>query len=460
VSTEFFSSRGEEPPAPAGGGADASRAGREGPTARAAWRSSGGREEPARVDLDALEEQQARVVTAVRRARGAPVSYEQLREQGIEFPAAVVSELELAGVPVERCYQGSYGAHRTLGVRMDPARDPGRFPPAPAGAPVAAPSAPRGRPEPAAPAGGGLLSAALDGAALEVRRLVLGWPPRRPRTRRRLAGRVSGPEAGVSHHGARGFSGGVSRATWSGARDGANRAYDAVAARMSRRWLVPAALVVFALMVIGLIADALGGSTGPATRRVVAHQRARHLAPPSALADVGHRTPRTAPPTTTTTATQTAPPVTTASTTTSDTITLPAVTTTTPTTTTPGTVAPPAVATSPTPVSPVLAAQLEAQGHDLLVSGQYAQAIGVLHRALVATGEHVATCTEPTSDSCFTYAYALYDLGRALRLGGRPGAAVPVLERRLQIDDQRTLVAEELSLARSQAAGGQPAGQA
>ena len=29
---------------------------------------------------------------------------------------------------------------------------------------------------------------------------------------------------------------------------------------------------------------------------------------------------------------------------------------------------------------------------------------------------------------CLTYAYALYDLGRALRLSGDPTAAVPILE--------------------------------
>ena len=29
---------------------------------------------------------------------------------------------------------------------------------------------------------------------------------------------------------------------------------------------------------------------------------------------------------------------------------------------------------------------------------------------------------------CLTYAYALYDLGRALRLSGDPAAAVPILE--------------------------------
>jgi hypothetical protein len=55
------------------------------------------------------------------------------------------------------------------------------------------------------------------------------------------------------------------------------------------------------------------------------------------------------------------------------------------------------------------------------------------------------------SETCLTYAYALYDLGRTLRLAGRPGVAVPVLERRLQISDQRATVEGELALARREA---------
>ena len=45
-------------------------------------------------------------------------------------------------------------------------------------------------------------------------------------------------------------------------------------------------------------------------------------------------------------------------------------------------------------------------------------------------------------------ALALYDLGRAVRLSGQPQAAVPILERRLQIDNQRSTVDAELQLAR------------
>jgi hypothetical protein len=61
-------------------------------------------------DIGALEQQQALLVGALRRAVGQPVSYDELRDAGIEFPASVVSELELAGLPVERCYEGPLGA--------------------------------------------------------------------------------------------------------------------------------------------------------------------------------------------------------------------------------------------------------------------------------------------------------------------------------------------------------------
>jgi len=46
-----------------------------------------------------------------------------------------------------------------------------------------------------------------------------------------------------------------------------------------------------------------------------------------------------------------------------------------------------------------------------------------------------------------TYAYALYDLGRSLRLAGDPRAAVPILYRRLQIPDQTGVVRLELQRA-------------
>jgi hypothetical protein len=100
-------------------------------------------------------------------------------------------------------------------------------------------------------------------------------------------------------------------------------------------------------------------------------------------------------------------------------------------------------------VSPAVAASLEAEGHEMLVQGQYAQAIGALRGAIAASGGSLARCAEPTSEACLTYAYALYDLGSALRLDGRPDAAIPVLSERLQINNQRPTVQAQLELARA-----------
>lgn len=103
----------------------------------------------------------------------------------------------------------------------------------------------------------------------------------------------------------------------------------------------------------------------------------------------------------------------------------------------------------PVAVSPVAAASLEAVGHQLLLQGRYAHAIGVLREAVQASGGSVARCAEPTSEACLMFAYAMYDLGSALRLEGDPHAAIPILSERLQIDNQRPAVEEQLDLARA-----------
>lgn len=91
---------------------------------------------------------------------------------------------------------------------------------------------------------------------------------------------------------------------------------------------------------------------------------------------------------------------------------------------------------APAPAPPAGADALEAQGHQLLAGGNYSAAIPVLRHA-------VATATS----SSLIYAYALFDLGRALRLAGDPRAAVPILWRRLQIPNQTDVVRAELTLA-------------
>ena len=73
----------------------------------------------------------------------------------------------------------------------------------------------------------------------------------------------------------------------------------------------------------------------------------------------------------------------------------------------------------------------------------------MLREALRASGGSGTRCAEPTSEACLTFAYALYDLGSALRLEGDPHAAIPILSERLQINNQRAAVQEQLDLARA-----------
>jgi tetratricopeptide (TPR) repeat protein len=71
-----------------------------------------------------------------------------------------------------------------------------------------------------------------------------------------------------------------------------------------------------------------------------------------------------------------------------------------------------------------------------MLGGSYTEAIPVLRQALAAA-----------SPSSLTYAYALYDLGRSLRLAGDPKAAVSVLYQRLKIPNQTETVRVELQEA-------------
>ena len=92
----------------------------------------------------------------------------------------------------------------------------------------------------------------------------------------------------------------------------------------------------------------------------------------------------------------------------------------------------PAAATTPAPVADTL----EARGHQLMLDGNYAAAIPVLRQAVDAA-----------SGGSLTRAYALYDLGRSLRLAGDPTDAVNVLYQRLQIPNQTEVVRLQLQLA-------------
>jgi len=86
------------------------------------------------------------------------------------------------------------------------------------------------------------------------------------------------------------------------------------------------------------------------------------------------------------------------------------------------------------------AARLNDRGFQLLNAGRYDAAIPLLRRAVSAA--------PPPRSTDLTYAYALFNLGRSLRLAGKPQEAIPLLERRLRIDNQREAVARELEAAR------------
>jgi eukaryotic-like serine/threonine-protein kinase len=87
---------------------------------------------------------------------------------------------------------------------------------------------------------------------------------------------------------------------------------------------------------------------------------------------------------------------------------------------------------------------LNEQGYALIQAGEYDAAVPVLEEA-------VASYPEGTED--ITYAYALFNLGNALRLSGRPEEAIPILERRLEYPDQTATVEQELEAARAEAGG-------
>jgi serine/threonine-protein kinase len=87
--------------------------------------------------------------------------------------------------------------------------------------------------------------------------------------------------------------------------------------------------------------------------------------------------------------------------------------------------------------------QMQLQAHNLINQGKYDEAIA-LDKQVVAQG----------SGSGLTYAYALYDLGHALRLAGRPDEAIPILEQRMKINNQRGVVKQELEAAKRDAGKG------
>jgi eukaryotic-like serine/threonine-protein kinase len=103
----------------------------------------------------------------------------------------------------------------------------------------------------------------------------------------------------------------------------------------------------------------------------------------------------------------------------------------------------PAVQANPPSTPSGDGASLNAQGFELINQGRYEEAVPILRRAV---GSYPEGSTE------LDYAYALFNLGNALRLSGHPDEAIPILERRLEIPNQQSTVAAELARARAEAA--------
>jgi len=102
------------------------------------------------------------------------------------------------------------------------------------------------------------------------------------------------------------------------------------------------------------------------------------------------------------------------------------------------------LAPSPAPAGndPALGSSLNQEGFELIQAGRHEEAVPLLEEAVRAF---------PAGTDDLNYAYALFNLGNALRLSGRPEEAIPVLERRLEIPNQTDVVSRELAAAQSAA---------
>jgi serine/threonine protein kinase len=95
-------------------------------------------------------------------------------------------------------------------------------------------------------------------------------------------------------------------------------------------------------------------------------------------------------------------------------------------------------------VDPARGAQLNDQGFALMQRGDFANAVPILQEAVASW---------PQDSGELQYAYALFNLGKALNRAGRAAEAIPYLEKRLRWEDQRATVQAELDLARRDAQG-------
>ena len=180
----------------------------------------------------------------------------------------------------------------------------------------------------------------------------------------------------------------------------------ATAARGRRRWTAPAALALAALAAGAVVAFAVAGS-GDSGGSDAATTQARRQ--PASTAERRRTSTPDTTPQTQRTQTQTAP----------------------------------AGASGDDPVA------LNDRGFDRIQAQDFAAAVPLLQRAVTAFREQGRKGET-------AYAYALYNLGQALRRSGRPAEAIPFLEERLAVSAfKRNVVALELAAARQDA--GQPA---
>jgi eukaryotic-like serine/threonine-protein kinase len=91
---------------------------------------------------------------------------------------------------------------------------------------------------------------------------------------------------------------------------------------------------------------------------------------------------------------------------------------------------------------PARGAALNDEGFTLMNQGDYEEAIAKLQQAVDSF---------PPGTDDINYAYALFNLGKSLRLAGRPDEAIPILEQRLQIPNQTETVRAELEQAKKDA---------
>lgn len=92
---------------------------------------------------------------------------------------------------------------------------------------------------------------------------------------------------------------------------------------------------------------------------------------------------------------------------------------------------------------PATGARLHNQAFNLTNQGKYDEAIALEQKAIPML----------EGSGRMEYWYALYNMGHALRLAGRPADAIPYLEKRLQNPDQRGTVQAELNKAKKEAKG-------